>query len=66
MNSENFKRLAEYVIVNNQLLQALLVLQIGEEDANTVYKEIVKEVDKDFKKANKNIEKEGKENDKNN
>ena len=31
MFNENFKRLAEYVIVNNQLLQALLVLQIGED-----------------------------------
>ena len=62
MFNENFKRLAEYVIVNNQLLQALLVLQIGEEDANKVYKEIVKEVDKDFKIIEKENEKEGKKN----
>ena len=60
MFNENFKRLAEYVIVNNQLLQALLVLQIGEEDANKVYKEIVKEVDKDFKIIEKENKKEGK------
>ena len=65
MFNENFKRLAEYVIVNNQLLQALLVLQIGEEDANKVYKEIVKEVDKDFKIIEKENEKEGKKNEKN-
>lgn len=62
MFTENFKRLAEYVIVNNQLLQALLVLQIGEEDANKVYKEIVKEVDKDFKIIEKENKKEGKKN----
>ena len=65
MFNENFKRLAEYVIVNNQLLQALLVLQIGEEDANKVYKEIVKEVDKDFKIIEKEIKKEGKKNENN-
>lgn len=66
MNREDFKNLAECVYINNQVLQGLLILQLGDTEAKRIYKLMVQDVKKAFKEGKKNIKKEGKKNDKNN
>ena len=55
MNRKDFENLAKTIFINNQVLQCLLMLQIGEKDANKVYKLIVKDVNKIFRKRSNNV-----------
>lgn len=52
MSPEDFETLAKWIIYNNRLLSAIIIRLYGS-DSDTVFKECMKDVEREFKRANR-------------
>lgn len=50
MSPEDFETLAKWIIYNNRLLNAIIIRLYGS-DSDTVFKECMKDVEREFKRA---------------